>query len=841
MADVALGAPPSIRLREPAGERRIDPPLRIGGAAGDAEVRVPGAGSMQALRFDWCGDAWWVSAESRQDPVAMDAESGVAPLRLNGESVPASGQELRSGDVLAIGAARVIATRVGPDGLDLDVRHLVGNDTVAPLAAARSQTGSDSEETADAEIVAAALDFAATDGDAAAARQDSLQRRGSAAATRRLLVSALAICVVALALLFGIVGRLQRVAIEAEPVDAKVRSAALLSWYSAPTLFVLPGRHSVRAEAEGYAALERPLEVRAGQPASLALRLSKLPGIVAIDTGGVVATVSVDGAEAGQAPGELSIAAGARTLTLRAARHLDVIQKITVEGAGARQTLSVVFEPSWGQLAVSATTPEAVLRVEGTDASPQPLPATLDLPAGVHRVSIAAPGARDWASSVLVKAGEVTTLGPLTLGAPDARLVVRSNPAGAEVTVAGVFRGRTPLEVALPGGTDYDVLVTRAGYTAWQRRVGAAAGARSTLDAQLQPIMATLTVRGEPADAELLIDGAARGRTPATLELLATRHAIEVRRTGLQSFRTEVDLTPALARTVEYSLLPEGRPAGWKPPTETLTGKLGTVLRLVPAGGFQMGSERREQGRRPNETLRRVTLSRPFYIAVHEVTNAEFRRFRPNHASGAVDRRSIDLDGQAVSNVGWSDAVQYCNWLSEQEGLPPAYEQKGGSWVLRTPATSGYRLPTEAEWEYAARQAGASRPLRRYDWGDALPVPPGHANLAGTEAAAAVERILDGWSDDYPAVAPPGRFKPNALGLYDMTGNVSEWTHDVYASFVDPAPVTDPAGPSASGARHVIKGSSWRTASFSELRAAWREGVEGPSQSIGFRVARHVD
>ena len=253
-----------------------------------------------------------------------------------------------------------------------------------------------------------------------------------------------------------------------------------------------------------------------------------------------------------------------------------------------------------------------------------------------------------------------------------------------------------------------------------------------------------------------------------------------------------------------------------------------------------MGSERREQGRRPNETLRRVTLSRPFYISLREVTNAEFRRFRPNHASGFVDKRSIDLDAQAVTGVGWLDAVQYCNWLSEQEGLPVAYEQKDGRWALKSPATTGYRLPTEAEWEYAARFAGAGR-MRRYDWGDALPVPPGHANLAGSEAAAAVERLLDGWTDDYQAVAPPGKFTPNALGLFDMTGNVSEWTHDVYASFIEPTPATDPLGPAGNGARRVIKGSSWRTAAFGELRAAWREGFEGSSQDVGFRVARHAE
>lgn len=835
-----MDAPPSIRLREPAGERRIDAPLRIGGAAGDL-VRVPGVESGEALRIEWRGDGWLVTPERAADVAAdVAAEAAVAgataPL-INGEPLAAAGHELRAGDVFAIGEARVVATRIEPAALELDVRHLVGNDTVAPLnAVARSRA--DAEEAADSEVVAAALDLG--DGGAGDAGQ-AVPGRGSAAANRRLLIGALAICGVVLAFLFGIVGRLQRVAIEVDPADTAVSSSGLVSWYSAPTLFLLPGTHTVRGEREGYAPLERRLEVREGQAARLALRLTKLPGIVAIDTGGVAATVTVDGAEAGKAPGELSIPAGERTLTLRAERHLDVVQKLTVEGAGARQELSVRFQPSWGQLAVSATTPGAAVAVEGTTPQPLPLPATLDLPAGVHRLTISAPGARDWSSTVLVKAGETTTLGPLTLGAPDATLAVRSSPAGAEVTVAGAFRGRTPLEVTLPGGTEYDVLVTRAGHATWQRRVRAEPGAKLGLDARLEPIMTTLTVRGEPADGEVFVDGVSRGRAPLSLQLLATRHQLEVRRAGSQPYRAEVDLTPALARTVEYALTPEGRAPGWKPPTETLTGKLGTALRLVPAGTFQMGSERREQGRRPNETLRRVTLSRPFYIGVREVTNAEFRRFRPNHASGFVDKRSVDLDGQSVTNVGWVDAVQYCNWLSEQEGLPPAYEQQGGGWVLKSPATTGYRLPTEAEWEYAARFAGAGRPARRYDWGDALPVPPGHANLAGAEAVGSIERVLDGWSDEYQAIAPPGKFTPNALGLFDMTGNVSEWTHDVYASFIEPSPATDPTGPAANGPRRVIKGSNWRTASFSELRAAWREGGEGPARDVGFRVARHAD
>ncbi len=823
-----MDAPPSIRLREPAGERRLDAPLVIGGADDDL-VRVPGAADADALRLEWRGDGW----------IALPARGASAALLVNGERLATGGHELREGDVFAVGAARVVALRLEPASLELDVRHLVGNDTIAPLGAARARA--DADEGADAEIVAAALDLGDGEGGARADEAPrAALRRGSAGANRRLVVGALAVCAVVLAFLFGIVGRLQRVAIEVDPGDVEVSAASLVSWYSAPTLFVLPGEHAVRGERAGYAPLVRKLDVRAGQPARLALRLTKLPGLVAIDTGGVAAIVTVDGAEAGRAPGELSIAAGARTLTLRAERHLDVVQKLDVEGGGARQELAVRFQPSWGTLAVSVTTPGATVAVDGA-APPRPLPATLDLPAGVHRLAITAPGAREWASSVLVKAGETTTLGPLTLGAPDARLVVRSQPSGAEVTVAGAFRGRTPLQLELPGGTDYDVLVTRAGHATWQRRVAAQPGAALALDARLEPILAALTIRGEPADAEVFVDGGSRGRTPATLQLLATRHQVEVRRPGSQPFRTEVDLTPALARTIDYALTPEGRAPGWKPPSESVTTKAGQALRLVPAGTFTMGSERREQGRRPNETSRRVTISRPFYLAAREVTNAEFRRFRPNHGSGFVDKRSIDLDAQSVTGVGWADAVTYCNWLSEQEGLPLAYEQKDGSWVLRAPLTTGYRLPTEAEWEYAARFGGNGKPQRRYAWGDALPVPPGQANLAGAEATAAVERMLDGWSDEYQAVAPPGKSAPNALGLFDMAGNVSEWVNDVYASFIDPAPATDPLGPATAGSRRVIKGSSWRTASFGELRAAWREGAEAASQDIGFRIARHAD
>lgn len=810
-ADPAL-SPARVALREPLGERTLAAPLRIG-AAGSAVV-VPAASPDEAIEITFDGDHW----VARQDRTR---------------------RELRAGDVLALGAARIVVTAVPAAGsgapLALEVRHLAGNDTIAPLAVARDVEGG--EAAADEDIIAAALEAAErapTSGTRAAAAPPPRRRRTWLAAAALAVLSAGVVTLLA---------SVERVPVSVEPGDADVAVDGLLAWASGGALFALPGPQVVRATRDGYAPLERSITVTrpaaggsTASPPRVVLQLTKLPGVLALDTGGVPVTVTVDGAPAGRGPGDIEVPAGRRTLTLRSPRHLDLVQVVDVEGGGVRQPLKLALQSAWGQLSVSARQPGARVSVDG--GAPVALPAQLDLPGGVHRLRITADGARDWESSVLVRAGQAVAVGPVELGAPDARLAVRSAPSGAEVTVAGEFRGRTPVSVLLPAGARYDVLVTRPGYRTWQRSVTAEAGASVALDARLDAVTVALTVRGEPADAELFLDGVSRGRTPAKVDALAMRQRLEVRRAGMQTFVQDLDLSSGLARTIDYRLLPEGKPADWRPPSSTAASKAGIALRLVQGGTFSMGSERREAGRRPNEVLRRVTLARPFYMGQREVTNAEFRRFRGDHASGALFSKSVDLDAQPVSNVSWDDAVAFCNWLSEQDGLPPAYERRDNRWVLRQPVGTGYRLPSEAEWEFVAR--GASATPRRYGWGDALPVPAGYANLAGAEAVASLPAVLDGYADEHLVVAPVGKYAATG-GYFDFTGNLSEWVHDAYSSAPSPAPATDPFGPDIAGNRHVIKGSNWRTASFTELRLAWREVAESASDSIGFRVARYAE
>lgn len=254
-----------------------------------------------------------------------------------------------------------------------------------------------------------------------------------------------------------------------------------------------------------------------------------------------------------------------------------------------------------------------------------------------------------------------------------------------------------------------------------------------------------------------------------------------------------------------------------------------------------MGGSRREAGRRANESLRLVELTRAYYLGVKEVTNAEFRRFLASHDSGAAGQHSLNADDQPVVNVTWDEAAAYLNWLSKRDSLPPAYEWRSNAIVAVVPPTIGYRLPTEAEWAYAARYDLGQKP-RKFPWGDGFPPTGASGNFADRSAKDVVPNVLEDYDDGYPVSAPVGRFPSNASGLFDLGGNVAEWCHDFYALYPNAANklVKDPLGP-ATGKHHVIRGSSWRHASITELRLSYRDYRNESRNDLGFRIARYAN
>jgi formylglycine-generating enzyme required for sulfatase activity len=264
--------------------------------------------------------------------------------------------------------------------------------------------------------------------------------------------------------------------------------------------------------------------------------------------------------------------------------------------------------------------------------------------------------------------------------------------------------------------------------------------------------------------------------------------------------------TPALDTSTETAA---GRPRG---PGDAdmpklLTNSIGMKLVLIPAGEFQMGSPESEEGRRDNEgPQHRVEITAPFYIGACEVSQEEYEQVMGMHRNAfcKTGHRAKRVAGQdtgrfPVEMVSWNDAVEFCMKLS---ALPA--ERK---------ASRMYRLPTEAEWEYACR-AGTPWRFHYGDW------PDDEYGNYGEDRTTAV-----------------GSFKPNPWGLYDVHGNVSEWCADCYSEdYYERSPSADPTGP-ASGSERVYRGGHFGGDPMLR-RSAFRTGF-GPdrwSEAVGFRV-----
>ncbi len=452
-------------------------------------------------------------------------------------------------------------------------------------------------------------------------------------------------------------------------------------------------------------------------------------------------------------------------------------------------------------------------------ATPEPTPSPTPVP-----TPSPAPEARQGPDAATAAATRLPATG---------RFALASEPSGASVTVDGAFRGRTPLELELPSGRTHALQLSLQAHETARLEVSLARGESRSETVPLVPLLGEVALDVRPADAEVRVDGVPRGRSGETLQLPARPHEFEVRRDGHEAQRVALTPQPGFPQVLKVALKPAGEAA--RP--EVLRGAGGHELRLVRGLRFATGASRREPGRRANEVQREVEITRPYYIGLREVTNGEFRRFRPGHSSGALERFSLDTDDLPVVRVSWEDAAAYCNWLSEQEGRTPAYVAKGGTLVAASPPGNGYRLPTEAEWTRAARYP-AGTPLK-YPWGAALPVAARSGNYADESARGLLPAVIPGYDDGFAAAAPPGRFPANPLGLFDTGGNVAEWVHDVYAI---PAPnfEKDPMGP-PEGALHVILGASYLHATVTELRLSFRDYSATARPDVGFRVARPAE
>ena len=627
--------------------------------------------------------------------------------------------------------------------------------------------------------------------------------------------------------------------IETEPMGADIDISAALTLKLANRYLIRPGTYDLDLSAPGYHPLQETLGVTEDSAQHYIYRLEKLPGHLRIDSGPVTgAPVFIDGIGKGETPVTLrDLPAGEYIVEIRAERYFPFRAEITLEGLDREQSVSADLQPAWAEVRFSSEPADA--QVFSGDRVLGRTPLTTELLEGKHDVRIKAAGYKVWQDTITVVAGTPQSLMDIKLEPADASLFLVSKPARANATINGNYLGLTPLEVPLTPGETTHVRLFKQGYKPAARSLTAESGEQKRLSITLEPELVSVAVKAEPGDALLYVDGALVGPANRTLQLSATSHNIEIRKQGYVDYKTT--LTPLVG--VEHELnvvLKTIRQVKLESVKPVIAAPAGQTLKLFHPGTFTMGASRREPGRRANETVRDVKLTRPFYLGLKEVTNQEYRLFDTGFSSGVVRGNSLNGETQPVAGVTWQQAASYCNWLSREAALTPFYLEEEGRITGFDKSADGYRLPTEAEWAWAARTTGTGETLK-FPWGKELPPVKNSGNFADRKAMALFGRVIGNYDDGYVVSAPVGSFAPNGRGLFDLGGNVAEWTNDFYDVVISTGKkvVTDPMGPK-NGEFHVIRGSSWAHGAVTELRLSFRDYGSKSREDVGFRIARYA-
>lgn len=627
--------------------------------------------------------------------------------------------------------------------------------------------------------------------------------------------------------------------VEVEPITAQMSIDTGTSFKLGQRYLMRTGSYQLTLRNEGYHDTVTRLLVSEEQSQTHPFVMRKLPGIVSFDSADIAeARIRIDGVDIGQTPlVNVEVEPGEHQLSISKDRYLDFGETINIEGRSLEQFFSANLEPAWATVSLTTTPSGADVLVDGELIGRTPLNA--EIIQGPRDLVLKLAGHKAWQEQYDVLAGEDFSVPLIELVPADGLLFIQSNPTAASVTIGGEFKGLTPLEVALPPGQSHELTFFKNGYNSSSLSIETQANEERELNIDLEPILMTVSVMAQPEDAELYVDGEFRGTANQTIELMAASQQIEIRKAGFIPYSTEFTSRPGLEQVISVSLksLEQARLEQIKP---AIVSAAGQALKLFYPGAFTMGASRREAGRRPNENLRDIKLERPFYLANREVTNAEFRLFNAEHSSGTLDGLTLDNEAQPVVRITWAEAALFCNWLSDQESLPHFYEVSGTDVVGFNPESIGYRLPTEAEWAWAARTDGSGNQLK-YSWGEMLPPPENSGNIADITAQSYLGQILFDYNDGYLATAPVASFDANQYELYDMAGNVAEWVHDFYGAVGAIGGVeVDPLGPSE-GQFHTIRGSSWAHGTVTELRLSFRDFGEEVRDDVGFRIARYLE
>ena len=316
------------------------------------------------------------------------------------------------------------------------------------------------------------------------------------------------------------------------------------------------------------------------------------------------------------------------------------------------------------------------------------------------------------------------------------------------------------------------------------------------------------------------------GKTPFTKKIQKIKHKISFKSKGFRTLNESFEPTKDKQNIIK-KLLTEKEASLLENKKYSRTSIDGELILFEP-GSFLMGSSKKESRRDINEIMRSVKITKHFYISKNLITEEQYSLFKRSSKSNLP-----------VNNISWIDAAKFCNWLSSKEGFENFYEIKNDQIISFNMDSKGYRLPTEAEWEYVAKSNTPEKYI--YSWGSDRKITKLVGNIADVSTQGILSNFIDDYDDGYDERSPVGSFRSNQNDINDLTGNLSEWVNDFYSvEFVQQSKVfQDYIGPLA-GTSHVIKGSNYYSSTPLQLGLSYRTYGNEPNNLVGFRIARWI-
>ena len=622
---------------------------------------------------------------------------------------------------------------------------------------------------------------------------------------------------------------------EVSPISANLTINSYLSFPLNDRYLMIPGEYEIEADSEGYYSYFSQIQINDTANQVIPVELDLLPDTLNIEAQ-VVSEIYINNFFIDNSPGSIELFSGTYDLRLESEGYIPYEEEIVIDGGGQDVFKVVELTPDIAFLSVETNIIGAEIYIDGQLFGETPFRGNIT--SGNHDLELSFEGYQSFNRRINVPPEEELIITDINLELALFEIEINSDPEMASIIINDSYVGVTPITLSVRSGENLDIEANKLGYLPTSEIIENVNGSL-LLDLTLDPDLASIVITGNPEGAEVILDGQSIGNLPISLEVLALPHTLRIQAEGYipREERIELQSNASYSYNFNLELLNPLTGDGY---AQTLRTFQDQELRLVLPKIFEMGSSRREQGRRSNEILREVEISKPFYVGIREVTNAEYREFRPEHNSGSFGGATLNNPNQPVVGLTWNEVAEYLNWLSIQDQLQPVYEMISGQYRPMIPLRNGYRLPTEAEWERIAKFNNSdSEEQQLFPWGNDLLASDRIANVADISTARVFQNIFNNYSDGYITSSEVDALPQDGWGIFGMGGNVSEWVQDVYS-----VPVTtetleiDPLGP-LDGSFHVYKGGNWRSGTLSELRASFRGFSESSHDYLGFRIAKN--